>query len=167
MRMTKEEFCKKFELTEEQFYGEIFCKNIIDAYLEYLPEGCTLNTTRDIYLTSLKELPLGCTLKANHSLYLISLKKLPEGCTLKADYINLHSLKKLPENCSIEAELVYCSIVLPTYKGSSEFYYGNGFWSKKYTFEEYSYIKESPLKFLKSDSELERALVEYFLKESF
>lgn len=144
MRISKEEFCKRHRLTEEQFYGKNLCVHFVDSHIEYIPEGCFLNTRCSIYLESLKELP--------------------EGCRLRATHIELSSLKKLPENYFIEAKKVTCNIIIPTYKGSSEFYFSE--WTKKKSFKDFDYIREEPLKHLGSDKPLERALAEYFLKES-
>ena len=144
-RLSKEEFCEKFKLTEEQFYGKIFYDYLSDAHLEYLPEGCSLKNY-------------------NNHIYLNSLIELPEGCSLTSYEVNLYSLKYLPEDYSIDAHIVTCNIILPTSKRSSDFFYGE--WSKKRSFKKYSYIKESPLKYIRSDEPLEVALAEYFLKES-
>ena len=144
MRMTREEFCAEYGLTEDEFFGRVFIERSLPTaseYLEYLPEGISLD---------IEDLYLGC------------LKELPEGCSLKAGYIRMDSLKNLPEEYLIDAGMVTCKIILPTYKGSSKFYFGQH--ESKKSFERYGYIKEDPLKFLESDSKLERALAEYFLK---
>ena len=143
MKLSKEEFCKYAELTEDQFYG----RDIID---------------RDLNLGSLEYLPEGCSLKVIDHLYLYSLNELPEGCTLIADYINLSSLKVLPENYLIETGRATCKIVIPTFKYSSEFFFGR--YALTRSFKEFSHIKENPLKYLRSTNPLEVALAEYFLK---
>ena len=164
MKLSKEEFCERFKLSEDQFFGrETIDFNLNLESLEYLPEGCSLKSSGIIRFRALKELPKGCSLECSGNIWLMRLKELPEGCTLKAPYVNLESLKKLPENYSIEAFTdVYCDIILPTFKGSPEFYFG--IWSSKKSFKDYLHIKENPLKFLRSYNPFEVALAEYFLK---
>ena len=143
MILTKEEFCKVYGLTEEQFYG----RETIE---------------KDLWLNSLIELPEGCSLVCSENLFLFSLYSLPERCTLKASYINLESLKNLPENYLIDADMIWCDIILPVTKGSSEFYFGVH--TKRRPFKDYQHIKEYPLKYLGSSSKFEKAMSEYFLK---
>ena len=144
MKLSKEEFCEKYFLSDRKFYGR------------EPVNGC-------LYLESLEYLPEGCSLWCRYTLFLDSLKELPEGCTLKADAIELHSLEKLPEYYFIEASnRVSCNIILPTYKGSPEFFFGD--WVDKDSFKDYLHIKENPLKFLRSSEPLEVALAEYYLK---
>ena len=142
--LSREEFCEEYGLSEDQFYGREIIK-------------------KELILDSLKELPEGCSLNSISTIYLNSLERLPEGCTLITNNLQLRSLKKLPEEYLIDSFVVWCSIIIPTFKGSSEFYYDLYF---KRSFEKYSYIKESHLKFLRSDSDLEKALAEYFLKNT-
>ena len=144
MKLSREEFCIKFDLSEEQFFGrELVNKLFLDLQaVEYFPEGCSLECSNHIWLDSLKELP--------------------EGCSLKGVYINLRSLRVLPEKYLIDARNVSCRIILPSFKDSPEFYFG--YTSEKRSFEKYSYIKENPLKYLRSTNPLRVALVEYFLK---
>ena len=163
MKLSKEEFCDEYGLTEDQFYGrDIIEEDLGIIHSKYLPEGCSLGAYKSLRFYELLELPKVCFLKSEDTLSLPILKKLSEGCTLKAIYIDLESLKELPENYSVDAVWVWCKNVIPTYKGSSEFYLGE--WNKKKSFKDFSYIKEEPLKFLRSDEPLEKALAEYFLK---
>lgn len=164
VKLSKEEFCERFKLTEDQFFGRTrFGYSIYCPQLEYLPEGCSLKCNGSIRLQSLKELPVGCSLECSSMMGLNSLKELSEGCSLKAKNIYLNSLKRLSENYSIEALTdVYCDIILPTFKGSPEFFFG--IWSRKKYFKDYPLIKENPLKFLGSSEPLDVALAEYFLK---
>ena len=145
MKLSREEFCIEFELSEEQFFGRELVDSVLSMnLLEYLPEGCSLKNTGSVWLDSLKTLP--------------------EGCSLKATFLNLDSLKILPEDYLIDAERVACKIILPTFKGSSEFYFGR-MWSRKKYFKDYVYVRMEPLKFLRSDSDLEKALAEYYLNQ--
>ena len=145
MRLSKEEFCSEYGFSEDEFFGRVFREGSLPLdFIEYLPEGISLKSVRSIYLESLKELP--------------------EGCSLKAIFLNLDSLKILPEDYLVDAERVICNIILPTFKGSSEFYFGSDLYYPKKSFKDYLHIKENPLKFLRSDSDLEKALAEYFLK---
>ena len=145
MRLSREEFCKEYYLSGDQFHG----RELID---------------NDLLIRS-SELPDGISLRCTRSLYLSYVKSIPEGCSLEAKYINLKSLKVLPNNFSIKSSGVLCYIILPTHKDSPEFYFG-GLWDRKRHFKEFSHIKETPLKYLRSSDSLERALSKYFLKES-
>ena len=166
MRLSKEEFCRKVGLTEDQFYGRYFVgRDLRMNPIEYLPEGCSLKCGKSIFLFSLKELSEGCFLKCVSGLWLNSLKRLPENCTLNARYVDLESLKYLPENYYLDATNVNCNIIVPSYKGSPEFYFGCEY-HQKLAFEDYDFIQEEPLKYLGSSDSLEVALAEYFLKET-
>ena len=188
MSLSREEFCKEFKLTENQFFGRDVIDGDFDSeYLEYLPEGISLKCNGFVYINSIKELPKntflesldgtieamclkelseGCSLKGTSNIYLPNLERISEGCTLKSHSLHVPSLKYLPENYLIETDKVYCNIILPTYKGSSEFCFGYHFWHKKRSFKDYQHIKESPLKYVKSDDPLIYALVRYYLTTS-
>ena len=187
--MTKEEFCELWCLNDDQFFGrseipwmidartlkvlpEGISLNIIEgereAYLnlkslEELPEGCSLSCSGNILLNKLKVLPKGCNIESVEDLFLESLEVLGEDCNISAYYIDLRSLKELSEEYLIDANVVCCDIILPTFKGSKVFFYGG---STKKFFGDYLYIKENPSKYSSSEIPLERALAEYFLKES-
>ena len=143
MRLSKEEFCTKYRLTDGQFYGRKLLEDDFEYYyIDYLPEDCSFTTDEDLYLTHLKELP--------------------EFCVLKAKCLDLRTLKTLPENYYIDAEKVWCNIIIPTYKGSSEFFFG--VYNFIDSFKNFQHIQEEPLKYLGNTIDLNRALAEYFLK---
>ena len=146
MKLSKKEFCLKFNLSEDQFFGRETIDTIIRFDdIEHLPKGCSLNSIHSINLRSLKTLPKNCSLKSKN-------------------HLNLSSISSLPKNYSIDAEKVWCKIIIPTSKDSSTFFFGD--WSPKYHFEYYPHIKQNPSKFLQSSIPLEKSLAEFFINSS-
>ena len=69
------EFCKKYNITEEQFYGSEKINGDLDLNsLKSIPEGFNPTVGRDLYLFSLELIPEGFNPTVGGSLYLNSLK---------------------------------------------------------------------------------------------
>lgn len=145
-KMTKEEFCKEYYLTENQFLGKDIIKGVL-------------------FMQHLKELPSGSSVVVIGDILLNSLEELKEGTHLRADTINLDSLKKIPsKDYSIDADEVTCNIILPTFKGSHQFYFGLR--ESKLYFKDYDYIRANPSEYLESSDPLENHLADFFLKNT-
>ena len=103
--MTLKEFCRKFNLTDEQATGKEKIAGYLDLRsLTTLPEGVSLTAGGYLDLRSLTTLPEGVSLTAGGYLDLSSLTTLPEGVSLTAGgYLYLSSLTTLPEGVSLTA----------------------------------------------------------------
>jgi hypothetical protein len=78
--MTIKEFCKKYGLTEDQFYGkEKINGDLYLSGLTSLPEGFTPTVGGYLYLSGLTSLPEGFTPTVGGDLDLRGLTSLPEG----------------------------------------------------------------------------------------
>ena len=78
--MNKQEFCKKYMLTEDQFYGKEEIKgNLYLISLTSIPEGFNPTVGGDLYLSSLTSIPEGFNPTVGGDLDLISLTSIPEG----------------------------------------------------------------------------------------
>ena len=101
--MTKEQFKKQFNLTEDQFLGKEIIKGNLDlSSVTTLPEGISLTVGGDLDLYSLTTLPKGISLTVGRSLFLNSLTTLPEGISLTVGGdLSLSSVTTLPEGISL------------------------------------------------------------------
>ena len=101
--MTKEQFKKQFNLTEDQFLG----KEVIEGNLDLdsvttLPKDISLTVGGDLYLRSVTTLPEGLSLTVGGYLHLDSVTTLPEGISLTVGRdLNLGSVTTLPEGLSL------------------------------------------------------------------
>jgi len=101
--MTKEEFKKRFNLTEGQYLGiEVIEGNLDLRSVTTLPEGISLTTGGNLYLDSVTTLPEGISLTTGGNLYLSSVTTLPEGISLTTGRnLYLDSVTTLPEGISL------------------------------------------------------------------
>ena len=101
--MTKEQFKKQFNLTEDQYLGiEVIEGNLDLRSVTTLPEGISLTTGGNLYLDSVTTLPEGISLTTGGNLYLSSVTTLPEGISLTTGRnLYLNSLTTLPEGISL------------------------------------------------------------------
>jgi hypothetical protein len=75
-----EEFCNKYEITIEQFYGrEIIEGDLFLNSLTTIPEGFNPTVGYNLYLDSLTSIPKGFSPTVGGSLYLDSLTTIPKG----------------------------------------------------------------------------------------
>jgi len=97
--MTREEFCKEYNLTEEQFFGKEEIKGDLDlSSLTSIPEGFNPNVGGGLYLDSLTYIPEGFNPTVGSHLYLNKLTSIPEGFNpTVGGYLNLSSLTSIPE----------------------------------------------------------------------
>ena len=101
--MKKEEFMKKYNITEKQFCGEEAIKgNLCLDCLEPIPKGFNPIVGGSLFLNGLKSLPEGFNPTVYGSLYLNGLKSLPEGFnpTVGKD-LCLDSLQSLPKGFNL------------------------------------------------------------------
>ena len=85
--MTQQEFCKKYNLTEDQFFGKTQIDGNLDlSSLTSIPEGFNPTVGESLNLRSLKSIPEGFNPTVGGSLYLRSLKSIPKGFN-ENDYI--------------------------------------------------------------------------------
>jgi hypothetical protein len=78
--MDKEEFKKKFNLTEKQFVGEHFSqKDIFRIKYDEMPEGFSPKTKYHLFFENLEKMPINFCPKTLGSLDLSSLKELSEN----------------------------------------------------------------------------------------
>jgi hypothetical protein len=98
-QMTKQEFLKKYNLTEGQFGGTEKIDGDLDLNsLEAIPIGFNPTVGGSLYLRSLKEIPEGFNPTVGGHLYLHSLKKVPKGFNPTVGrHLYLNSLKEIPE----------------------------------------------------------------------
>ncbi|MEY4767707.1 MAG: hypothetical protein RL637_346, partial [Pseudomonadota bacterium] len=72
--MKKEDFLKKYEITEQQFLGKEKIQGYLDLRsLTSIPDGFTPTVGGSLYLSSLTSIPDGFTPTVGGSLYLSSL----------------------------------------------------------------------------------------------
>jgi len=97
--MTIEEFCKTYNLTEEQFFGKEKIKySFFLNNLTSIPEGFNPTVGRDLFLCNLKYIPKGFNPTVGGHLYLSSLTTIPEGFNPIVGYsLDLWSLTSIPE----------------------------------------------------------------------
>ena len=96
--MTKQEFCEKFNLTDDQYYGKewSYYNNNETCQLTSLPDGFNPKVDGDLYLNSLIKLPIGFNPVAE-ALWLGSLIEIPKWFNPKVDNIFLGEIP-VPEN---------------------------------------------------------------------
>ena len=97
--MTVKEFCKRYEMTENQFYGkEEFGGHLNLGSLTSIPEGFNPTVGGDLYLESLTSIPEGFNPTVGGYLNLGSLTSIPEGFNpTVGGYLYLGSLTSIPE----------------------------------------------------------------------
>ena len=98
-KMKKEEFMKKYNLTEKQFYGEeVINGDLCLDCLKSIPKGFNPIVGGCLDLDGLKSLPKGFNPIVGGSLFLNGLKSLPEGFNIiVGGSLFLNGLKSLPE----------------------------------------------------------------------
>ena len=80
------EFCKKYELSEDQFYGREKIAGSLDlSSVTSLPEGFNPNVRRNLDLSSLTSLPESFNPTIGENLDLRSVTSLPENFNLTID----------------------------------------------------------------------------------
>jgi hypothetical protein len=149
-KMTREEFCRKVNITSEQFFGRETIDRVID-------------------LRVIKEIPIGASFNANNFIWMNFLETLPEDFEISStELVNLESLKEIPQRYSIDAWRVTCNIIIPCSKNyqmiSEDFYFGK--YSTRRFFRDYYYIKENPSKYLNSKFKIESLLASHFLSRN-
>ena len=119
MKNNIKQFCKKYNLTEEQFFGKekiegsldlpfvteipkgfnpIVCGYLDLSYVTEIPKGFNPIVGGGLYLSSLKTIPKGFNPIIGGGLYLSSVTKLPKGFNPTVGYsLFLNSVTKLPE----------------------------------------------------------------------
>ena len=97
VKMKKEEFMKKYNLTEKQFYGEeVIKENLYLNGLTSLPEGFNIIVGGSLFLNGLKSIPEGFTPIVGWNLWLDGLKSLPKGFNpTVGENLYLNSLQSL------------------------------------------------------------------------
>lgn len=97
--MEKEEFIKKYNLTEKQFYGEkVIYHSLFLETLKSIPEGFNPTVFGNLFLDGLKSIPKGFNPIVSGDLCLDGLKSLPEGFNpTVGDVLSLNKLKYIPE----------------------------------------------------------------------
>ena len=100
--MKKEEFIKKYNLTEKQFCGEEVIKgNLYLNSFKSIPEGFNPIVDGSLFLNGLQSIPEGFNPTVYGSLYLNGLKSLPKGFNpIVGLDLYLNGLKSLPKGFS-------------------------------------------------------------------
>jgi hypothetical protein len=102
-KMDIKEFCKKYNLTEDQFFGREWIEGNLDlSDVLTVPEGFSVKTKGCLNLNSLRSLSEGVSLASGGWMALNSLKTLPPGVSLTSgESLNLNSLTTLSPGVSL------------------------------------------------------------------
>ena len=97
--MTKQQFIKKYNLTEAQYLGTEEIKgSLFLSSLTSIPEGFCPTVGRSLFLSSLTAIPKTFNPTVGRSLDLSSLTSIPEGfCPTVGGWLDLQSLTTIPE----------------------------------------------------------------------
>ena len=97
--MNKKEFCKKYNLTEEQFTGEVkIDRSLYLSGLTSIPEGFNPTVGGSLDLRGLTSIPEGFNPTVGGDLYLDGLTSIPDGFNpTVGGYLDLDGLTSIPE----------------------------------------------------------------------
>jgi hypothetical protein len=114
MKAEIEKFCKKHNITEDQFLGKEECRgSLYLSSLTSIPEGFNPTVGGELYLSSLTSIPEGFNPTVGGSLDLSSLTSIPEGFNpTVGGELYLSSLTSIPEgfNPTVGGELYLSSL---------------------------------------------------------
>ena len=97
--MTKQDFCKKFGITEDQFYGKEKIEGSLDlSSITSIPEGFNPTVGWSLYLNSVTSIPEGFNPTVGESLFLNRVTSIPDGFNpTVGESLVLNSVTSIPE----------------------------------------------------------------------
>jgi len=97
--MNKKEFCKEYNLTEEQFTGEVKINGSLHLRgLTSIPDGFNPTVGEGLYLNNLTSIPEGFNPTVGGGLDLSGLTSIPQGFNpTVGGYLDLNSLTSIPD----------------------------------------------------------------------
>ena len=96
------DFCNKYNITENQYYGKEVINNYLEIIEDELPKNFSPIISSYLIIRNLKYLPLNFNPIILGNIYLNDLEELPENFNIKImNSLNLYNINKLPEKYNI------------------------------------------------------------------